>query len=300
MISYGKETLDDSSPPHVGTAMNAQPIPRPVVFLLDRNVVAIIKDAIAGGKRHDARKQAYLDGLRALDVPGNTMSPILSIMEGERGYEDSAEEKAECLKKEVDAVGQFFKHASTDAVYLRAHSDDAAALFAGWRESQWADRATFFLAAAELVAQKVAAHERRRVEDELVRRAVAAGLATHDAILMVLLSCLYGCDAARRVIKPTKPNARNVLHDIHVISRVGMIKAVAQQSPFPINVRFLTLDQGLLGILEHIRIVRPRITAAGDPEMQVGYSPALFPVLSTADANALLRRCTSAASAAAK
>ncbi|MDR0242905.1 MAG: hypothetical protein LBJ65_15015 [Burkholderia sp.] len=276
--------------------MNARPVQRPIIFLLDRNVVALIKDAVAGGRPHDARKQAYLDGLRALDVPENSMSPILSIMEGEKGHEDSAEEKAECLEKEADAVGQFFKRASTDAVYLRAHTDLASALFAGWRERQWADRTTFFSAVAQLVAQKVAEQERRRVEDELVRRAVAAGLAPDDAVLMVMLSCLYGCDAARRVLKPTKPNAHNVLHDIHVISRVGMIKAVAQQSPFPINVRFLTLDQGLFGILEHIRIVRPRITAAGGPKMQIGYSPALFPALSTADANALLKRCTSAAS----
>ena len=117
--------------------MNSHPIQRPGIFLLDRNVVALIKHAVAGGMQLDARKRTYLDGLRALDVPENSMSPILSIMEGEKGYEDSAEEKAKCLEKEVDAVGQFFKRASTDAGYLRAFKDEASALLAGWRESQW-------------------------------------------------------------------------------------------------------------------------------------------------------------------
>ncbi|MDR8032101.1 hypothetical protein [Burkholderia cenocepacia] len=65
--------------------MKAYSIPRPIVFLLDRNVVALIKHAVAGGRQHDARKLAYLDRLRALDVPENSMSPILSIMEGEKG-----------------------------------------------------------------------------------------------------------------------------------------------------------------------------------------------------------------------
>ncbi|WP_175998270.1 hypothetical protein [Burkholderia stabilis] len=279
--------------------MNAHSIPRPVIFLLDRNVVALIKHAVAGGRQRDARKQAYLDGLRALDVPENSMSPILSIMEGEKGSEDSADEKAECLEKEVDAVGQFFKRANTDAEYLRAFKGDAAAQLAYWRESQWGARAAFFSSTAELVVQKVAERERRCVEDELVRRARAAGLATDDAILMLLLACLYGSDAARRVLKPAKPNAYNVLTDVHNIARVGMVKAVAQQSPYPIDVRFLTMDQGLLDVLHHVRIVRPRITAAGGLEMQIGYGPALFPALSTADVHALLQRCTSSASAAA-
>ena len=67
-------------------------------------------------------------------------------------------------------------------------------------------------------------------------------------------------------------------------------KAVAQQSPVPVRVRFLTLDEGLFGILDHIGIVRPQLTATGGLAMQIRYSSALFPALSAADAVALLRR----------
>lgn len=262
------------------------------IFLLDRNVVALIKDACVDGKQCDAKKQTYLDWLRTLDLPENGFSPLLSIMEGEKGYADSAVEKAACLEKEADAVGRFFTRASTDAAHLRVFADDVAAMLSDLQESQWDDRAAFFTSAAPLVVQKVAQRERRGVEDELIRLAAESGLANDDAIVVLLLACLYGSDAARRVLKPARPDAYNVLSDLHVVSRVGLIKAIAQQLPVPVKVRFLTLDEGLFGILGHIGIVRPRLTSTGGLTMQIRYSPALFPALSAADSIALLRRYT--------
>jgi hypothetical protein len=268
------------------------PTPTPTIFLLDRNVVSLIKEAFVDGKQRNAKKQAYLDWLRTLDFPENVFSPLLSIMEGEKGHADSTVEKAACLEKEADAVGRFFTRASTDTAHLRIFSASIAAMLSDFQESQWDERAAFFTNAAPLVAQKVGQRERRGVEDELIRLAAESGLATDDAIVMLLLACLYGSDAARRVLKPAKPDAYNVLSDLHVISRVGLIKAVAQQSPVPIRVRFLTLDEGLFGILDHIGIVRPRLSATGGVAMQIRYSPVLFPALSAADSIELLRRYT--------
>ncbi|MFL9951127.1 hypothetical protein PQR68_34575 [Paraburkholderia agricolaris] len=273
-------------------AVSPLPVPTPTVFLLDRNVVALIKDAAVEGRQRDAKKQAYLDWLRTLDLSENGFSPLLSIMEGEKGHADSAAEKAACLETEADAVGRFFTRASTDAAHLRLFAAGVAAMLSGLQESQWDERSAFFTSAATLVVQKVAQRKRRSVEDELVRLAAESGLATDDAIVMLLLACLYGSDAARRVLKPARPNAYNVLSDLHVISRVGLIKAIAQQSPVPVRVRFLTLDEGLFGILDHIGIVRPRLTATGGWAMQIRYSPALFPLLSAADSIALMRRYT--------
>ncbi|CAG4890898.1 hypothetical protein [Paraburkholderia gardini] len=270
--------------------VNSLPVPTRTIFLLDRNVVALIKDAAVDGKQRDAKKQAYLDWLRTLDRPENGFSPLLSIMEGEKGYADNAVDKAACLETEAGAVGRFFTHASTDAAQLRLFADGVATMLSGLQESQWGNRVVFFTSAAPLVVQKVAQRERRGVEDKLIQLAAGSGLATDDAIVMLLLACLYGSDAARRVLKPARPNAYNVLSDLHVISRVGLIKAVAQQSPVPVRVRFLTLDEGLFGILDHIGIVRPQLTATGGLAMQIRYSPALFPALSAADAVALLRR----------
>lgn len=70
------------------------------LFLLDRNTVSLIKDAVVGTEMPNAKKQTDLVTLRALDVPQHSISPLLSTMEGERGYADSVGEMTECLAKE--------------------------------------------------------------------------------------------------------------------------------------------------------------------------------------------------------
>jgi len=128
--------------------------------------------------------------------------------------------------------------------------------------------------------------------------AAATKLAPNDGIVMLFLACLYGSKAARKVIKPAKPNAYNVLSDLHVIPRVGMIKAVAKQLPRPVKVRFWTLDEGLFDVLSHVDIVLSQLTVAGELQMQIRYRPDLFPDLARFDAIAMLQRLADTAARA--
>lgn len=262
------------------------------LFLLDRNAVSLIKNALAGTKTVGVKKQNDLFTLRALDVPQHSISPLLSIIEGERGDADSVAEKAECLAKETDAIAGFFVQACTDAVFLRALNNSVARIFAGVQESQWDERTDFLVKAAPLIAQKVATRKRGSVEHELIRLAEDTGLASGDAIVVLFLACLYGNDAARKLIKPSQPSAYNVLSDLHIISRVGMVKAAAGQLLRPIKVRFHTLDEGLRDVLKHVGIVRPQFTSDGGVTMQIRFGPPLFPELAAADSIALLQRLT--------
>lgn len=100
--------------------MNAMRGSTETLLLLDRNAVAILKDAVAGKPQPDEKKQAALEALRALDVPEHSFSPLLSIIEGEKGREDTVDEKAGCLEKETDVIGAFFTRANTDAAHLGA------------------------------------------------------------------------------------------------------------------------------------------------------------------------------------
>lgn len=284
--------------------MTTSPISTETVLLLDRNAVALIKDAVAGKPQTDEKKRAALDALRALDVPEHSISPLLSIIEGERGREDTADEKAGCLEKETDVAGQFFRQANTDAAHLNGLKQVAAELFAGMKESLWNERANFLMKAAPLVVQKVPENKRQGVEGKLVQLANACGLAPNDGIVILFLACLYGSDAARKVIKPTRPNAYNVLSDLHVIPRLGMVKAVAGMLPRPVKVRFWTLDEGLFGVLSHVDIVESRFAADGELQMEVRYNPTLFPDLitgadDTSAAIAMLQRIAHAAEGAA-
>ncbi|KND57341.1 hypothetical protein BVER_02724 [Candidatus Burkholderia verschuerenii] len=280
--------------------MNIQPVSvrTETLFLLDRNVVAIIKTAVLSKEQPDDKKKAALEALRAIDLPQYSISPILSIIEGEKGREDDAHQKALCLKTEADAIGEFFKLANTDAAHLGGLKSLASEIFAGVKESQWDNRADFLGMAAPLVVQKVATEDRRHVEDKLVELAAATGLAANDAIVMLFLACLHGSNDARKVIKPAKPNPYNALSDLHVIPRVGLIRAVARQLPTPVNVLFRTLDEGLFGVLSKVDIVLSHLTDDGELKMQIRYKPELFPELALKDAIIMLQRLADITAAA--
>lgn len=269
------------------------------IWLLDRNAVAILKDAVAGKPQTDAKKAEALERLRALDVPQNSITPLLSIIEGERGREDTVEEKVGCLEKETDVVGDFFKQAGNDAVYLDGQKLSVAALFAGVRESLWEERAEFLLQAAPLVVQKVPVAKRFGVENQLIALARGCELSPNDGVVMLFLACLYGSDAARKVLKPNRPHTYNVLSDLHVIPRIGMIEAVARMQPSPLEVHFWTLDDGLATVKSHICIAESRISEEGELQMKVAYLPPLFPDLVKGDddsaAIAMLHRIADAA-----
>ncbi|UIF89263.1 hypothetical protein [Cupriavidus sp. UYPR2.512] len=281
--------------------MNSPSVSTETVLLLDRNAIAIIKDAVAGKPQPDEKKQKALDALRALDVPENSISPLFSIIEGEKGREDGAAEKAVCLEKETDVVAQFFRHANTDAAHLRGLQKLVTDLFTGMKESLWDQRAEYLTRAAPLVLQKVAEKKRLHVEGQLIQLARSCGVAPNDGIVMLFLACLYGSDAARGVIKPKAPDPYNVLTDLHVIPRIGMVRAVVRMLPRPVRVRFWTLDEGLFAFLSNVDIVDPHFTADGDLQMQVRYKPALFPDLikggDTAAADSMLHRIAAASDA---
>jgi hypothetical protein len=87
---------------------------------LDRNAVSLIKEANVGRIQTVRRKIDFLLCLRELDRSDSYISPLLSIIEGERGREDTTEEKAECQKKESAALRFFCKIATVDSDYLDA------------------------------------------------------------------------------------------------------------------------------------------------------------------------------------
>lgn len=265
----------------------------PYLHLLDRNAVSLIKESNAGKAQTDRKKIAFLQRLRRLDRQQDYVSPLLSIMEGERGQEDTAEEKAACQRKESEAIRRFFKAAHTDSDLLDACSDVTGRVFSGHRESGWDAREAFLSDAASLIADPVRKDQRQRVESHLVALAAKTELSPNDPLVVLCLACLHGSEDARSVIKPRKLDAYNVLSDLHVLSRVGAVRAVAQQYPARLRVRFVSMDKGLVGVLAQIGLVSGLLSADGDLQLDLAYRHGLFPGLTEAAYVALLRTITS-------
>lgn len=264
------------------------------LLLPDRNVVDVIKTAVSGNAQKGVLQEEMLARLRQWDTPAYAFSPLLSLIEGEHGREDSATEKAAAQIKESAAFRQFFRFAFTDSDYLDSACEVFAATFAGvgFKEGKSDARAELLAQGAPLVADLAAPSKMREIEGSLIELSDSMGLDRGDAMLVLLLACLYGNDDARKVLKPTKQprQAFNVLNDIHLIPRIGIIKAVVAQFSAMLNVRLITLDGGLEGVLKMMRLARCRVGPEGDLQMQLRYLPGLFPKLDSDAAIALLRR----------
>lgn len=271
--------------------MNSNNVQTDTLFLLDRNVVSVIKVAVAGQEQKGKKERNMFGFLRKIDAPQYAISPILSLMEGEHGREDNEAEKIKQLEKETEVVASFFRSARTDSTYLKSAKDIFAQIFSGFLEVDWNARAAFRAKAAPLIIDKVAPTARRTVEKRLVELAASEGLDRTDGMLVLFVACLYGNQDARNMLKLTKPDATyNVLSDVHLIPRVALIKSVARDLPIQLKVRFLTLDGGLEQVLDNVRIVQPKVSDDGELQMQVKYLPPLFTDLSGSDAIELLNR----------
>jgi len=163
-------------------------------------------------------------------------------------------------------------------------------LLASLKESDWDSRAAFYKEAVALVEKKTAKARCREVENQLVALAAKAQLNPDDAIVMLFLACLYGSDAARKVIKPSAPDDYNVLCDLHVVSRVGLIKAIVRHAGRSTKVLFRTLDEGLDEVLGYMKFADCRIASPGSLNMTIQYRSSLFPDLAKADVDALFAR----------
>ncbi|WP_141396298.1 hypothetical protein [Polaromonas sp. AET17H-212] len=93
---------------------------------------------------------------------GNLVSPLLSIIEGERGRHDSPGEKTACAYKEAEAVKAFYRIARADE-FLLENADKTGEIFAENREEAWPFRAQFLGFTLPLLGAGVAREKRAKL-----------------------------------------------------------------------------------------------------------------------------------------
>lgn len=289
-----------SAAPKISTGSLTTPnVQTETLFLLDRNVVSVIKEANAGNPQKGPKQQDMLERLREIDLPQNAISPLLSLIEGEVAREANPSEMLAGLNKETRALATFFHLASTDSAFLRNAAYTFVHVFTGLREAKEDERAQLLLQGSRLVVEVVAPARRREIEKKLCEMADALQLERGDPALILLVARLYGSNAARKVVKPNelvRPNGadkvRNVLADIHLVAFIGTIRAVARQLQISVGIEFLTLDEGLDHVLRSIDIDDSTVIHDGGSSMKLRYLPPLFPELPEEDAIALVARIT--------
>jgi hypothetical protein len=252
--------------------------------------VSLIKASNENKIQTDKKKIAFLSRLRRLDRPKDYISPLLSIIEGELGREDSAAEKSACQRKESEAIRNFYKWATTDSDYLDQSSKMIGDVFTEYREGGWPAREKYLQEASHLIAKGVKKDKRKAIEEQLIALSLRVGLKPSDPLVVLFMACLHGSEEARKVIKPNALCVYNVLNDLHVLSRMGSIQSSANSNRALLRIRFVSMDEGLVGVLSKIEIVECKMSVDGELQMVIKFLPELFTELSEEERIDLLNR----------
>ncbi|MEL4440342.1 hypothetical protein [Shewanella algae] len=249
------------------------------LILLDRNAVATIKENL-NGKSVDINR---LKTLRNLDNKKNHISPILSIIEGQIGKRETKEEMMLTLKKEADAISEFYRRATKDSEYLLETADSMCDVFSNHNEHKWDNYVNFLTQANPILFQNVAKHKKQESIESLLSLAKANNIYAGHPTVIICLSILFGSNEARSVLKPKKDvenfKSYNAVSDIILISRICHIKAIFSQSKKSTLLKFITFDEGLEFFLKSIRVLDNKIIQDGGVEIEAEYSHKLFPGL---------------------
>lgn len=262
------------------------------IYLLDRNAVSVVKDSVAGNRVPINR----LAKLRSIDIRGNFVSPMLSIIEGQSSIKETREQLRATLKKESIALSAFFKNARTDSEYLIENEDHFSEAFSGEVEKKFNDYLDLVKLSHQFLAEPKS--NKQLIRDEFLRFAHKRGISPGHPAIICCLATLYGNKDARKVLKPKlngtddEINRRsyNAASDLLVLSRMQNIHAI--QSPRDrknTKIKLLTFDDGLNGFLRAISVVGSNLKDSETTSSEVIYERSLFSGLSQDEYVSLLQ-----------
>lgn len=265
------------------------------VYLLDRNVVSLIKMSLKDGNKMDSEKRVFLNKLRKIDRSWNTISPLLAIMEGQYGRPESPEELLETAKQESHAVAQFFRYARNDEKFF-LQDDRFRHMPNGLREDNFDLYVKFLSEVVPDIIQTVAAQNREGKMTKILDTAAKMGVLKSHIIVVCVLSALYGNQAAKGILNPRiKGNkSHNAACDLMVLSRLAHIETAGDSSA--VDFKFITMDKSLSTFLKLIQVKRVGLQnidfGANKVRFYAKYSfdKKLFPDMSDVDFNSLLEK----------
>lgn len=255
------------------------------IYMLDRNVVSIIKASNSGKSIIDQDKLAMLDFLQAIDKPSSSITAIISIIEGQKGRAESLEEKSECMKKEAREIEIFFKEARTDCDTLHLMEKQFLEAFGSPPESEWNKYEEFLVKIKNFIVNPTACAKRWHACKAILAQAKALSIPQNHFLVMTTIARLYGNTHARDTLNPHKDNyPYNALSDIFMVIRFQLIIESAKASGIGgISFQLLSLDQGIVEFASQVGECVAGISADGDFSIGFSYPRKLFTEIDDVD-----------------
>lgn len=233
----------------------------PTLYMLDICVVSATK-LKSSSLETNSRKAKLVNFLHELDRPQNSFSYLFALMEkvsDSRGIDTDAELETKILS-DLESLRNFF----TEARIIE--SDEFILNFLkNLRGNPIEEKRSDYLDFLKTVnnqfnlSNPISPKQRLNTAKQIIKQTNHFGFSKHHQIVIIVLACLYGNPAAKKVMKfkgnPEIFDPENALADIMLITRFANIKLEIEQLgrsgsvPF-LRSEFITDDDGLIQILK--------------------------------------------------
>lgn len=235
------------------------------VYLLDRNVVSGIEEFLKGNPVKNLRD------IRDLDQKGVFVSPLLSVIEGNKSHNRTAAVLHDCIIRESTAVGNFFKQARVDSPELQVDAANIAlGLISDLKAKQ--DESLGFVQAL----QEAFVVQRGKQESRASAKMALDLIREHNQQFanpcsLVGLATALGSESARQVLKPCESScaehAFNAYADIEKLSLLNYMRHLSRGMGRNLEYKLFTFDKGLSQFSRMIRVSSSRSLAFDSHEV---------------------------------
>ena len=251
-------------------------------YLLDRNIISLIKDSNKGKRQKNIEKIKILNKLRKMDRNNSFITPILSIIEGQIGKIESDEETKTTLKKETAEIKKFFKYAHTDTKLLIENPDIFIESVSDikFNNNEYYE---FIKYSSSLLINNIKKQNRNSIKNKILEKARCNNIQYQSPFVICCLSVLFEGQYARKVLKPSikKQNIHNAISDLRILFILVHIVLIGKEDHVgkKFNLEFVSDDKNLNKLFSLMKILSINSALTGERLVEVTYSKELFPSL---------------------
>jgi hypothetical protein len=210
------------------------------VYFVDRNVISKIK----GRSLKDDEEIK----LRSIDQGSNSISAILASFEGQIGVLQNVAQLKESIEKDTAALSSFFKFARTDDMArVPSHPEFLEAIVERQQE-RWTANEEFIGYVQRRLYQPIAKAKLQEEKNLITKEAQRLNVPLDCIFVLCAISCLYGQEDAREILKPSlrkggSPNhVHNALQDLASINLYHTLSMMLQLGAEQTAVEYITFD----------------------------------------------------------
>lgn len=199
------------------------------IHIIDRNILIWLRKSLSNGYRRDDY-QANEWWLKFLDAPTQSINPICCALEGGQKRTPTLQEFEEEYLRAADELKFYFPKAKI--IHQPENDFKSTYQIVSNLQNRQSKEIDFLCSVSGLIAEKVPKEKISKISDKILSDAESRKLKS-PVVLIAALSCLYGSDHARKLIKPSKSynegDAYNALADIHSLEMLASATSLGQE-----------------------------------------------------------------------